>query len=119
MDGVGRLDTAHYLSNFRVDIDGDKARLVCYVIAQHFKPGKGSRGLKEGDPGRKGLVLGNRWKVELVSVEGEEVEWRFKRMVVENVWANGSMEVLGHGSGNDGGIGSRQEDGGSIEWDPF
>lgn len=82
---LGPLDTSHTASNLQIDIDDDVATLYAYVMAQHFMPREGPR------PGTENALLMNRYDCELVR-DGQR--WRFKRMVIDNAWAEGNPEIL-------------------------
>ena len=78
---LGSLDTTHSVTNPRVTIDGDTARLDALVEAQH---------VPRSDHSRFYLVK-NRYEVELVR-DGEG--WLIKRTIVDNVWRSGDLAVL-------------------------
>jgi hypothetical protein len=82
---LGPLDTSHTASNLQIEISEDSATLYAYVLAQHFMPREGPR------PGSENALLMNRYDCELVR-DGEK--WRFKRMVIDNAWAQGNPEIL-------------------------
>jgi hypothetical protein len=78
---LGQLDTTHSVSNARVTLDGDNARLDALVEAQH---------VPQSDPSRHYLMK-NRYDVELVREEGV---WLIQRVTVDNVWRSGDPAVL-------------------------
>jgi SnoaL-like domain len=80
-----RLDTSHTASNLQIEISGDSATLYAYVMSQHFMPRQGSR------PGSENALLMNRYNCELVR-DGQK--WRFKRVTIDNAWAQGNPEIL-------------------------
>jgi hypothetical protein len=82
---LGPLDTSHTVSNVQIEIGEDSATLYCYVLAQHFMPREGPR------PGSENAMLMNRYDCELVR-DGEK--WRFRRMTIDNAWAQGNPEIL-------------------------
>ena len=82
---LGPLDTSHTVSNLQIEISGDSATLYAYVISQHFMPRQGSR------PGSENALLMNRYNCELVR-DGQK--WRFKRVTIDNAWAQGNPEIL-------------------------
>src|SRR5206468_6289500 len=82
---LGPLDTSHAVSNFQIEISDDSATLYCYVMAQHFMPREGPK------PGTENALLMNRYDCELTR-DGEK--WRFKRMVIDNAWAQGNPEII-------------------------
>jgi len=82
---LGPLDTSHTASNAQIEISEDSATLYCYVMSQHFMPRQGPR------PGSENALLMNRYDCELVR-DGEK--WRFKRVTIDNAWAQGNPEIL-------------------------
>ena len=82
---LGPLDTSHTISNVQIEISEDSATLYCYVLAQHFMPREGPR------PGSENALLMNRYDCELVR-DGQK--WRFRRMTIDNAWAQGNPEIL-------------------------
>ena len=82
---IGPLDTSHTVSNLQIEINGDSATLSAYVMSQHFMPREGSR------PGSEFALLMNRYDCELVR-DGQK--WRFRRMTIDNAWAQGNPEIL-------------------------
>ncbi len=82
---IGPLDTSHTASNLQIEISGDSATLSAYVMSQHFMPREGSR------RGSEFALLMNRYDCEVVR-EGQK--WRFRRMTIDNAWAQGNPEIL-------------------------
>jgi hypothetical protein len=82
---LGPLDTSHTVSNVQIDVSDDSATLYCYVLAQHFMPREGPR------PGSESALLMNRYDCELMR---DAQKWRFKRMIIDNAWAQGNPEIL-------------------------
>ena len=82
---IGPLDTSHTCSNLQIEISDDSATLSAYVMSQHFMPREGSR------RGSENALLMNRYDCELVR-DGQK--WRFKRITIDNVWAQGDPEIL-------------------------
>jgi septum formation inhibitor-activating ATPase MinD len=78
---LASLDTTHSVSNPRVTIDGDTARMDVLVEAQH---------VPRSDPSRHYLMK-NRYDVELVR-DGDI--WVITRNTVDNVWRSGDPAVL-------------------------
>ena len=54
-------------------------------MSQHFMPRQGSR------RGSESALLMNRYDCELVR-DGQK--WRFKRVTIDNAWAQGDPEIL-------------------------
>ena len=82
---LGPLDTSHTISNLQIEISDDSATLYGYVLAQHFMPRQGPK------PGAENALLMNRYDCELTR-DGKK--WRFKRMMIDNAWAQGNPEIL-------------------------
>ena len=78
---LSQLDTTHSVSNPRVTLNGDMARLDALVEAQH---------VPQSDPSRHYLMK-NRYDVELVREGGV---WLIQRVTVDNVWRSGDPAVL-------------------------
>lgn len=75
------LDTTHSVSNPRVELTGDTARLDAIVEAQH---------LPRNDHSRHYLMK-NRYDVEMVR---QDEGWLIQRLTVDNVWCDGDITVL-------------------------
>jgi|SRR5689334_1007845 len=82
---LGPLDTSHTMSNVQIEISEDLATVYCYVLAQHFMPRQGPQ------PGSENALLMNRYDCELIR-DGQK--WRFRRMTIDNAWAQGNPEIL-------------------------
>ena len=82
---IGPLDTSHTISNLQIEIRDDSATLYGYVLAQHFMPRQGPK------PDAENALLMNRYDCELI--RGGE-KWRFKRMIIDNAWAQGNPEII-------------------------
>ena len=82
---IGPLDTSHTTSNLQIEISDDSATLSAYVMSQHFMPREGSR------RGSENALLMNRYDCELLR-DGQK--WRFKRLTIDNAWAQGDPEIL-------------------------
>jgi hypothetical protein len=78
---LATLDTTHSVTNSRVTIDGDKARLDALVEAQHVPRNDHTRH----------YLMKNRYDVELAK-EGDT--WVITRTTVDNVWRSGDPAVL-------------------------
>ncbi|CAA2110454.1 nuclear transport factor 2 family protein [Variovorax paradoxus] len=81
LTSLGQLDKTHSVSNPRVTIDGETAKLEALVEAQHV-PRK--------DPSRHYLMK-NRYDVDLVRQDGV---WVIQRTTVDNVWRTGDSTVM-------------------------
>jgi hypothetical protein len=82
---LGPLDTSHTACNLQIEISHDSATLYAYVMSQHFMPREGCR------RGAENALLMNRYDCELVR-DGQK--WRFRRMTIDNAWAQGNPEIL-------------------------
>jgi septum formation inhibitor-activating ATPase MinD len=78
---LANLDTTHSVTNPRVAIDGDTARLDALVEAQHVSQ----------DDHTRSYLMKNRYDVELAR-EGDS--WVITRNTVDNVWRSGDISVL-------------------------
>lgn len=78
---LGHVDTTHSVSNPRVSVNGDQARLDVLVEAQH---------VLKSDPARHYLMK-NRYDVELVR---QGPIWLIQRVTVDNVWRTGELAAL-------------------------
>jgi hypothetical protein len=83
---MGPLDTMHALSNFRVHVAGDTARLNCYAMAQHYRPGEGPSRTTTDQ-----VMMGNKYDAVLVR-DGQT--WRIKRLTIVTIWSQGNPDVL-------------------------
>lgn len=75
------LDTAHSVTNPRVVVEGDRARLQAPVEAQHVAKA----------PPHDHLLLENVYDADLVR---DGARWRIRRMVIRTVWHDGEPSVL-------------------------
>jgi septum formation inhibitor-activating ATPase MinD len=80
-DSLATLDTTHSVTNPRVTIDGDTARLDALVEAQHVPRNDHTRH----------YLMKNRYDVELAR-KGDT--WVITRTTVDNVWRSGDPTVL-------------------------
>jgi len=78
---LAKLDTTHSVTNPRVAIDGDTARLDALVEAQHVSQ----------DDHTLRYLMKNRYDVELAR-KGDG--WVITRNTVDNVWRSGDISVL-------------------------
>ncbi|MBC9718982.1 nuclear transport factor 2 family protein [Streptomyces sp. TRM66268-LWL] len=84
---TGRVDTTHQITNPRVTVDGDTARLTALVEAQH---------LLTADHSTYAL-LKNPYDVELVRASGSGDgggRWLVSRMVIHNTWFLGEPTAI-------------------------
>lgn len=75
------LDTTHSVTNPRVTIDGDTARLDALVEAQHVPRNDHT----------SHYLMKNRYDVELIRSGNA---WLILRTTVDNVWRSGDLAVL-------------------------
>ncbi|WP_030243786.1 nuclear transport factor 2 family protein [Streptomyces sp. NRRL S-350] len=78
---TGRVDTTHQVTNPRITVDGDTARLTAVVEAQH---------LLTADPATRAL-LKNLYDVELVR-HGDR--WVIRRLRIDNSWFTGEPAAI-------------------------
>ncbi|MFF5338904.1 nuclear transport factor 2 family protein [Streptomyces sp. NPDC013181] len=78
---TGRVDTTHQITDVRIAVDGDTARLTALVEAQH---------LLVADPGTHAL-LKNPYDVELIR-DGDR--WVIRRLRIDNTWYTGEPAAI-------------------------
>jgi SnoaL-like domain len=78
---TGRVDTTHQVTNLRIAIDGDTARLTALVEAQH---------LRSGDHGTYAL-LKNPYDADLIR-DGDR--WVIRHMRIDNAWYTGDPAAI-------------------------
>jgi hypothetical protein len=78
---TGRVETTHQVTNPRIAVDGDTARLTALVEAQH---------LLTADPQTRAL-LKNLYDVELLR-DGDR--WLIHRMRIDNAWYTGDPRAV-------------------------
>lgn len=77
----GRVATTHQISNERISLGGETARLTAVVEAQHLL-----------EPGRShGVLLVNRYDVGLVR---SRRQWLMHRVRIENIWFTGDPHSI-------------------------
>jgi hypothetical protein len=85
-DRISKLDTTHFLSNIRVNIESDTtATVTCSVMAQHVRPGKGF------EPGPNKLMSGGMYLCDVVKVGNL---WKIKSWKLNLVWVDGDPSVM-------------------------
>ncbi|MFI6711083.1 nuclear transport factor 2 family protein [Nonomuraea sp. NPDC050478] len=87
----GRVDTTHQVTNPRIAVTGDTARLTALVEAQH---------LLTADHDTHAL-LKNRYDVRLVRDGGR---WLMSRIRIENAWYTGDPAAIFTDSNRPGGV---------------
>lgn len=70
--------TQHLFANFIIDIDGDKAKLTCDILAQHLRNGEN-------------YLAGGKYDVRLAKVGRS---WKFSRISASTVWSSGNRDML-------------------------
>lgn len=78
---TGRVDTTHIVTNPRVQLDGDAARLTAIVEAQH---------LLSADH-RTHALLKNLYAVDLIR---DTQRWVIRRVRIDNVWYRGDPAAI-------------------------
>jgi len=84
---LGKLDTTHHVSNFRIVVSGSTAELTCYALAQHFRPGEG----RAQDREKAYMLRGNRYRAYL---ERAEDWWRIRTLTIDGVWVLGDINLV-------------------------
>ncbi|KAI0974989.1 hypothetical protein F4678DRAFT_470278 [Xylaria arbuscula] len=85
-DRISKLDTTHYLSNIRINIQSAAtAQATCAALSQHVRPGKGL----EADS--KKWTAGSTYLCDLVKV-GEL--WKISNWKLKVVWVDGDFGVM-------------------------
>ena len=80
-NSVCLFDTTHVVTNTRIEINGDTAKLYAIVEAQHLPPDDHSRH----------CLMKNQYDVSLVR-DGDH--WVIKHMLVKGVWFTGEPNIL-------------------------
>jgi hypothetical protein len=80
-ESLRSLETTHSISNPRVTVDGNLARMNVLVEAQHVPAADHSRH----------YLMKNRYDVELVRLDDA---WLIQRVTIDNVWRSGDPSVL-------------------------
>lgn len=80
-NSVAQLDTTHVVTNPRIKISGDTAKLYAIVEAQHLPPNDHSRH----------CLMKNQYDVNLVR-NGDR--WVIENMLIDNVWFTGDPAVV-------------------------
>jgi hypothetical protein len=78
---TGRVVTAHIVTNARVEVSGDTARLTAIVQAQH---------LLAADQSQRAMLT-NRYAVALVR---DEQRWLMSHIRIDNIWYSGEPAVI-------------------------
>lgn len=81
LNSLGGLDTTHSMSNPRVAVDADSARVDVLVEAQH---------VSRKDAASQYLMK-NRYQVVLIR---RGAGWEIQKVTVDNVWRTGNPNVL-------------------------
>lgn len=86
---VGPMATSHTIGNVRVKMNEkmDQAEVMCYVIAQHFRPGEGFAADK-----RDYILYGNSYWADVVKT-GEGGLWKMRKFEIQVMWAEGDNSV--------------------------
>lgn len=89
LEVVAPLRTTHTVTNPRILIDGDRARMQALVAAQHVREG----------PSPAFLLLKNVYDVRVLR-DGGTPPWRIQHLTIRNSWYEGDPGVLfGPGAG--------------------
>lgn len=82
-----RLETLHCVSNFRVSIEGDRAKLTANELSQHYRVGQAI------PADSNWLLMGNRHKAYLR--KEEDGLWKMETFILDYRWIDGDWGVLG------------------------
>jgi hypothetical protein len=82
-NGLQVLDRSqHLLTNFLIEVDGDRATSACYLQAQH---------VRSGTPGGSNFIIAGRYTDDVVRrPEG----WRIALRRLEIWWTDGNQAVI-------------------------
>ncbi|TKA65072.1 hypothetical protein B0A55_09744 [Friedmanniomyces simplex] len=89
---ISRLDTTHFVTNLRVDIqDGEAtAHVTANFLAQHYREGQGVQ------PDATRYLVGGVYLIDLVKDEKDGL-WKSKHWRVKPTWSEGDRSVMsGH-----------------------
>ncbi|MDQ0968677.1 hypothetical protein QFZ20_004080 [Flavobacterium sp. W4I14] len=78
---LNQIATTHSVSNPRVSIDGDRAKMDALVEAQHVPANDHSLH----------YLMKNRYDVELIR---QDDVWLIQHVIIDNVWRSGDPAVL-------------------------
>ena len=85
-DRVSKLDTTHFLSNVRVNIESATiAKATCSAMAQHCRTGKGF------EPGPNKFTSGGFYMCDVVK-DGDL--WKIKSWKAKFLWTEGDQAVM-------------------------
>jgi hypothetical protein len=85
-DRVSKLDTTHFLSNIRVNIESaTTAKVSCSAMAQHVRTGQGM------NPASIKFTSGALYQCDVVKVD--EL-WKIKYWKAQMVWFDGDRSVM-------------------------
>lgn len=73
----------HFISNFEIEIHGDRAKSRCYLMAQH---------MKKSAPGGPHFLLAGTYRDELIRTDEG---WRITRRELVTTWTEGNPLVIG------------------------
>ncbi|ROW08709.1 hypothetical protein VPNG_06371 [Cytospora leucostoma] len=90
-DRISKLDTTHFITNTRVNLndDGKTASMTASALSQHYRPGTGHS--ETGDAPR--LLAGALYRLDLVKDEDSGL-WKIKVWDMKSIWQEGSSAVL-------------------------
>lgn len=88
-DTVSKLDTTHFITNVRVDInDGEsKASMTASALAQHYRHQQGR------EPGAARLLAGGLYFIDCVKDDKDGL-WKMKHWKLKSIWAEGDWGVM-------------------------
>lgn len=80
-NSVFPLDTTHAITNPRIKINGDTAKLYVVAEAQHFPPGDHSRH----------CLMKSQYDVSLLR---DRDRWLIKHLIINGIWFTGETRIL-------------------------
>ncbi len=84
----GLQATQHFMSNFKIDVDGDTATCRCYVRAMHFLPNM------DGDPWMQCFSLYNN------KYKRTEKGWKISFLKITHWWWEGNQDLYNRAQKN-------------------
>lgn len=80
-ESIAQLDTTHVVTNPRIELRGNTAKLHAIVEAQHLPPAGHNRH----------FLMKNQYDVDLVK---QDASWVVSKMMIYNTWTTGDPKVI-------------------------
>jgi len=80
------MTTMHNLANFRVEVDGNRANVTCYVLAYHCKQLEEPR-----ENPRNNYLMGNKFEGSVVREKGT---WKLGKVKLSPFFQSGNIAVM-------------------------